>query len=148
MQPFHANPIPNILEVWAVNLGPERAGRAWAWRRIRDAGGRLSFGTDWPVVDLDPRFGIHTAITRRTLDGKPEGGFVPEERLPLEEVLDAWTAGSAYASFEEERKGRLIPGMLADIVVLSTDVFAAPAEEAGRFEVRATVFDGRLVYSR
>jgi predicted amidohydrolase YtcJ len=148
MQPFHANPIPNVLEVWAVNLGPERAARAWAWKSIQDSGGRLAFGTDWPVVDLDPRPGIHTALTRRTLEGKPEGGFVPEQRLPLEDVLDAWTAGSAYASFEEERKGTLSPGMLADIVVLSMDLFSAPIETIKDFEVETTVFDGRVVYSR
>jgi predicted amidohydrolase YtcJ len=81
MQPFHANPIPNVLEVWAVNLGPERASRAWAWKSILDAGGRLTFGTDWPVVELDPRQGIHTALTRLTLDRKPPGGFGPQQRL-------------------------------------------------------------------
>jgi predicted amidohydrolase YtcJ len=148
MQPFHANPIPNVLEVWAVNIGPERASRAWVWKSIREASGRLSFGTDWPVVDLDPRPGIHTALTRRTLDGKPEEGFGPEQRLPLDVVLDTWTLGSAYASFEEERKGTLARGMLADIVVLSTDVFARPIDEVKDFEVEATVFDGRVVYSR
>jgi predicted amidohydrolase YtcJ len=148
MQPFHANPITNVLEVWAVNIGPERASRAWVWRSIREASGRLTFGTDWPVVDLDPRLGIHTALTRQTLDGKPEGSFVPEQRLPLDVVLDAWTAGSAYASFEEERKGTLAPGMLADIVVMSGDLFAAPTEKVKDFEVEATIFDGRVVYSR
>jgi predicted amidohydrolase YtcJ len=148
MQPFHANPIQNVLEVWAVNVGPERASRAWAWKSIQDAGGRLGFGTDWPVVDLDPRPGIHTALTRQTLDGRPEGGFVPGQRLPLASVLDAWTSGSAYASFEEERKGTLAPGMLADIVVLSEDVFAVPIEKVKDFEVETTVFDGRVVYSR
>ncbi|HSF16909.1 MAG TPA: amidohydrolase [Vicinamibacteria bacterium] len=148
MQPFHANPIPNVLEVWAVNLGPERASRAWAWKSIQDKGGRLAFGTDWPVVDIDPRPGIHTALTRRTLEGKPEGGFVPGERLPLEDVLDAWTAGSAYASFEEERKGTLGPGMVADIVILSKDLFALPVEEVRNFEVVTTLVDGKVVYSR
>ncbi len=148
MQPFHATPIQNVLEVWAVNLGPERASRAWSWKSIQDAGGRLAFGTDWPVVDLDPRPGIHTALTRRTLEGMPEDGFVPGQRLTLELVLDAWTAGSAYASFEEERKGRLAPGMLADLVVLSKDVFAEPFEKVKDFEVETTVFDGRIVYSR
>ena len=77
MQPFHANPIPNVLEVWAVNIGPERASRAWAWKSIQDAGGRLTFGTDWPVVELDPRQGMHTALTRRTLDGKARGRVRP-----------------------------------------------------------------------
>ncbi len=147
MQPFHANPIQNVLEVWAVNLGPERASRAWAWKSIRDSGGRLAFGTDWPVVDIDPRPGIHTALTRQTLDGNPEGGFAPEQRLPLEDILDTWTAESAYASFEEGRKGTLAPGMLADIVVLSMDVFAVPIEKVKDFQVATTVFDGRVVYS-
>jgi hypothetical protein len=148
MQPFHASPNQNVLDVWAGNLGPERTSRAWAWKRIRDAGGRIAFGTDWPVVDIDPRPGIHTALTRKTLDGKPENGFVPEEALPLGVVLDAWTSGSAYASFEEERKGTLSPGMLADLVVLSTDVFAVPVESVKDFEVVTTIFDGKVVYSR
>jgi predicted amidohydrolase YtcJ len=148
MQPFHANPIQNVLEVWAVNLGPERASRAWAWKRIREAGATLAFGTDWPVVSIDPRQGIHTALTRMTLDGKPADGFVPEERLPLRDVLDTWTAGSAYASFEEHRKGKLAPGMLADIVVLSTDIFAVPLDQVMDFDVEATVFNGKVVYER
>jgi predicted amidohydrolase YtcJ len=99
-------------------------------------------------VGIDPRPGIHTALTRRTLEGKPEGGFVPEERLPLEDVLDAWTAGSAYASFEEERKGILAPGMLADVVILSKDLFAVPVEEVKDFEVVTTIVDGKVAYSR
>ena len=148
MQPFHANPIQNVLEVWAVNLGPERASRAWAWKSIQDAGGRLAFGTDWPVVDIVPQPGIHTALTRQTLDGEPEGGFVPEQRLPLKNVLDVWAAGSAYASFEDERKGTLAPGMLADVVVLSIDLFDVPVENVKDFEVETTIFDGRVVYSR
>jgi predicted amidohydrolase YtcJ len=91
---------------------------------------------------------MHTALTRQTLDGKPEGGFVPEQRLALDVVVDAWTAGPAYASFEEERKGTLAPGMLADIVVMSGDLFAAPAEKVKDFEVETTIFDGRVVYTR
>ena len=146
MQPYHAGPNQNVLEVWAGNIGPERASRAWAWKSIHDAGGRLAFGTDWPVVGLDPRPGIHTALTRQTFDGKPPGGFVPDERLPLNDVLDAWTAGSAYASFDEEEKGVLAPGKLADIVVLSKDVFALPVEEVHTYEIVATIFDGELVY--
>jgi predicted amidohydrolase YtcJ len=148
MQPFHADPNANVLEVWAVNLGPERASRAWAWKTILDAGGRLTFGTDWPVVDLDPRPGIRTALTRKTRDGKPDGGFGPGQRLPLATVVDAWTSGPAYASFEEGRKGTLAPGMLADVVVLSTDVFKESPEKAADFEVETTIFDGQVVYSR
>lgn len=148
MQPFHANPIPNVLEVWAVNIGPERASRAWAWKSIQDAGGRLTFGTDWPVVELDPRQGMHTALTRRTLDGKPEGGFGPEQRLPLRAVVDAWTAGPAWSSFEEARKGRLAPGLLADLVILSKDIFKEPADRVKDFEVVTTVMGGKVVYGR
>jgi predicted amidohydrolase YtcJ len=148
MQPYHAGPNQNVLEVWAGNIGPERASRAWAWKSLQDAGGRLAFGTDWPVVDLDPRPGIHTALTRQTYAGEPEGGFVPDERLPLSNVLDAWTAGSAYASFDEDEKGVLAPGKLADIVVLSKDVFSVPVEEVHTYEVVATVFDGKVVYER
>jgi predicted amidohydrolase YtcJ len=148
MQPFHANPIPNVLDVWAVNLGPERASRAWAWKSIFDSGGRLTFGTDWPVVDLDPRQGIHVALTRRTLKGNPEGGFRPEQRLPLRTVIDAWTAGPAYASFEDQRKGTLAPGMLADLVVLSKDIFKEPTDKVKDFEVVTTILDGKVVYTR
>jgi hypothetical protein len=148
MQPFHATPIRNLLDVWAVNAGPDRASRAWAWKSIAAAGGHLAFGTDWPVVELDPRPGIHTALTRLTLDGKPEGGFVPSERLPLADVIDAWTYGTAYASFEDERKGTLAPGLLADIVVLSADIFAMPVEQVKDVQVAHTIFDGRIVYSR
>jgi hypothetical protein len=148
MQPFHASPISNVLDVWAVNLGPERASRAWAWKRIQDAGARLAFGTDFPVVGIDPRPGIHTALTRTTLDGKPQGGFVSGERLPLANVLDSWTTGSAYASFEEGRKGTLAPGMLADVIVLARNVFTWPVEKVKDFEVMITVFDGKIVYSR
>lgn len=146
MQPNHATPIPNVLDVWAVNLGPERASRAWVWKSIHDAGGRLAFGTDWPVVDLDPREGINTALTRETLEGKPPGGFGADQRLPLGTVIDAWTSGSAYASFEDARKGSLGPGMLADVVVLSTDIFKEAPGNVKNFKVVTTIFDGKVVY--
>lgn len=148
MQPFHASPIPNVLNVWAVNVGPERASRAWAWKSIADAGGRLTFGTDWPVVGLDPRPGIHTALTRRTLGGEPAEGFGPQQRLPLSMVVDGWTSGPAYASFEDTRKGTLSTGKLADIVVLSTNIFEQPPDKVKDFEVVTTILDGRVVYTR
>ena len=111
-------------------------------------GRRLTFGTDWPVVELDPRQGMHTALTRRTLDGKPEGGFGPEQRLPLRAVVDAWTAEPAWSSFEEGRKGRLAPGLLADLVVLSKDIFKEPADKVKDFEVVTTIMGGKVVYGR
>jgi hypothetical protein len=148
MQPFHASPNQNVLDVWAVNVGPERAARAWAWKSIHDAGGHLAFGTDWPVVGIDPRPGMHTALTRQTMQGVPAGGFNPAERLPLSTVLETYTAGSAYAGFDEKRVGMLKVGMLADVVVWSGDLFARPVDQVKDAEVTMTIFDGRVVYEK
>src|SRR6266436_733913 len=83
MQPLHAYPGSDTLDVWARNTGPDRASRAWAWKSIADAGGRLAFGSDWPVVTLNPWEGVQTAVTRQTSEGQPEAGFVPEQRLTV-----------------------------------------------------------------
>jgi hypothetical protein len=146
MQPFHASPNDNVLNVWAVNLGPERAGRAWVWKSLKDEGAHLAFGTDWPVVGLDPRPGIHTALTRQTPEGKPADGFVPSQRLPLATVLETYTAGSAWAEFDDQRKGILRAGMLADVVIWSADLFALPVDKVKDASVRMTIFDGKVVY--
>ncbi len=146
MQPMHANPNGNIFNVWAVNLGPERAERAWAWKSIRDAGGRLAFGTDWPVVGLDPRPGLHVAIFRQTPDGKPAEGFVPSQRLEPITALEAYTTGSSYAEFAENERGTLAPGMLADVVVWDRD-WLRDSPQPMNAHVTFTLFDGRIVYS-
>lgn len=146
MQPFHANPNSNIFNVWAVNLGPERASRAWSWKSIQDAGGRLAFGTDWPVVGLDPIPGLHTALTRQTLGGQPAGGFIPEQRLPLRDALQAYTNGAAYAEFAEREKGRLEAGMLADVVIWDRDIFAAAVDQVKNSRVLKTIYDGQVVF--
>lgn len=145
-QPFHGT--PDSLAVWTANIGPDRASRGWAYGSIRAAGGRLAFGSDWPVVSMDPRIEIHTAVNRTSLSGEPAGGWVPNERIPLAAAIDAYTSGAAYASFDETRKGTIAPGMLADLVVLSTDVFAAPPGKFLDAKVAATIFDGRVVYPR
>ena len=146
MQPFHASPNRNVLDIWAVNIGPERASRAWSWRSIHDAGGRLAFGTDWPVVGIDPRPGIHTALTRQTATGLPPGGFVPSQRLPLATVLESYSTAAAYAEFQEAKKGTLTPGMLADLVVWNRDIFALPVDSVKDASVRLTVLDGKVVF--
>ena len=146
MQPYHANPNSNIFGVWAVNLGAERASRAWVWKSIKDAGGQLAFGSDWPVVGLDPRLGMHTALTRQTLRGEPSEGFVPEQRLPLEAVLDAYTRGSAFAEFADESKGSLTAGRLADLVIWDHDLFSLPVDQVHTAKVRTTIVRGRVVY--
>jgi predicted amidohydrolase YtcJ len=148
MQPFHANPDPTMGTVWNANIGPERASRAWLWQSIAKAGGRLAFGSDWPVVSLDPRMGLQLAANRMSPDGEPEGGSIPEERLPLTTIIDAYSSGAAYASFDEQRKGTLAKGMLADIVIFSTDIFKAPPERVLDAVVDVTIFDGKVVYER
>ena len=148
MQPFHANPSPNQIDVWAANIGPDRASRGWAYASISKAGGRLAFGSDWPVVSLDPRLGLNMAVNRTTPDGTPPGGWYPQERITLARALEAYTSGAAYASFDEQRKGRIAPGMLADLVVLSHDVFELPAGQLLDAVVTHTIFDGKVVYER
>ena len=107
MQPYHGDPSPNQIGVWAGNIGPERASRAWAWRSIHEAGGVLAFGSDWPVVPFDPFIALNNAVNRQTVDGEPAGGWLPAERLPLADALEAYTAGSAFAAFAEHRRGRV-----------------------------------------
>lgn len=148
MQPFHANPSPNQIDVWAANIGPERASRGWSYASIAKAGGRLAFGSDWPVVTIDPRLGLNMAVNRTTPEGTPEGGWYPKERVALARALEAYTSGAAYASFDEQRKGRLVPGMLADLVVLSEDIFDLPAAKLLDAVVTHTIFDGQVVYER
>ena len=148
MQPFHANPSPNQIDVWAGNIGPERASRGWVYRSIRDGGGRLAFGSDWPVVTIDPRFGLNMAVNRTTPEGTPADGWYPDQRLPLPLAIEAYTSGAAYASFDEQRKGRIVPGMLADLVVLTTDIFTVPPAKLVDAAVGVTIFDGKVVYER
>ncbi len=146
MQPFHAYPEPNLLKVWAVNVGPERLERAFAWNSIASAGGRLVFGSDWPVVTMDPLIGLHNAVLREDTDGKPEGGFVPKERVSLEQAIAAYTINGAFASFEEDVKGSIKEGKLADVVVIKPDIFQVRPLDIHRAKVALTVFNGREVY--
>lgn len=127
---------------WPDNLGPARAARAWAWKSIRDAGGRITFGSDWPVAPLDPAPGIVLASTRMG------PASAASQRLPVADVLHSYTLAPAYASFEEHRKGTLAPGMLADIVVLATDVLSGRPIAPADVVVQATIFDGKVVYER
>ena len=146
--PFHANPTPAQLTVWTTNIGPDRSSRGWICRTMQQAGARMVFGSDWPVVALDPRLEINMAVTRRTAEGLPAEGWLPDQAIPLDSAIDTITAAGAYASFDETRKGRLAPGMLADIVILSKDVFAQPP---GRFldaVVTTTILDGKLTFAR
>jgi predicted amidohydrolase YtcJ len=146
MQPQHAEPVKNLLEVWAPNLGAERAARGWPWASILRSGAKLAFGTDWPVVPLDPAASLHVAVNRQTRGGDPPGGWLPNERLSLAEAIAAWTSGAAYAEHMDRRKGSFEVGMLADIAVLDRDLSTTPSSEIASIKVEATAVGGRLIY--
>jgi predicted amidohydrolase YtcJ len=146
MQPQHAEPNRNLFEIWSPNIGAERAAYGWPWRSILHSGAHVAFGTDWPVVPLDPAASLHVAVTRQTKAGEPAGGWLPDQRFKLAEALAAWTWGGAFAEHTEDRKGALAEGMLADIAVLDRNVLAAPLSELHALKVAATIVGGRVVY--
>jgi predicted amidohydrolase YtcJ len=143
MQPYHAIDDGRWAE---KRIGHERARSSYAWKSMLDAGAVLAFGSDWPVAPLDPLLGIYAAVTRATLDGKNPGGWFPEQRLTVDEALRAYTLGAAYAAFEENDKGTIAPGKLADVVVLSEDLFRIPPERIKDVRVEITLVGGRVVY--
>jgi hypothetical protein len=143
MQPYHAIDDGRWAE---KRLGHERTRWSYAWKSMLDAGAALAFGSDWPVAPLDPLLGIYAAATRATLDGKNPGGWFPEQRLTVSEALRAYTQGCAYASFEEKDKGTLSTGKLADLVVLSEDLFRIPPERIKDVHVEITMVGGKVVY--
>ncbi len=146
MQPLHANPDQNNFNVWSKNAGPDRASRAWVWRPIEASRGRLAFGSDWPVVTSDVFRGLYCATTRKTREGTPAGGWLPELKVSLESALRHYTIDGAYASFEENEKGSISVGKRADLVVLSEDLFKTPPETLLKTRVLLTLMDGKPVY--
>jgi predicted amidohydrolase YtcJ len=147
LQPVSA-PVDARMERWLHRVGPERAARAWPAASIAAAGGRLALGSGWPAAALNPLAVIHAAVNRTPPAGPFETMSIPEEGISLKRAIDAYTSVPAYASFDEQRKGVLKAGMLADIVVLSGDIFKTPAARLASTEVEATIFDGRVVYRR
>lgn len=143
MQPYHAIDDGRWAE---KRIGPERIRTTYAFRRLLDAGAALSFGSDWTVAPMDVRLGIYAAMTRRTTDGENPEGWVPEEKISLEEALTAYTYGSAFAGFMEEKVGRLEPGKYADLVVLSRDLFQVDPLEIPIVQVEMTLVGGEVVY--
>jgi predicted amidohydrolase YtcJ len=137
MQPLHAT--LGGLQTWSGNLGPERVPLGWAARSLSAAGAHLAFGSDSPVLPLDPLAALRAAVRRPEVHAN--------EQLTLKSAINAWTSGAAWASFDDHRKGTLKPGMLADLVILSTDIFAGP-KQLDAAEVTMTVFDGKVVYKR
>ena len=145
MQPYHA--IDDGRWAWK-RVSPDVLKGTYAFRSLLDSGAVLAFGSDWEVAPLEPLMGIYAAVTRRTLDGKNPGGWIPEQKITAAEALRAYTVGSAYASFDENLKGSIEPGKLADMAVLSDDVLEIRPESIDKTRVVMTVFDGKVIYSR
>lgn len=146
MQPLHANPDQNNETVWSRNVGPERATRGFAWRLIERSGGRLAFGSDWPVVTPDVFRGLYCAVARKTREGKPAGGWQPQLAVSVDSALRHYTIDAAWAGFGETERGSIRVGKRADLVVLSRDILAAPPEEILQTRVLLTLFEGRPVW--
>ena len=146
MQPLHAYPDEDTLGIWARNVGKERAQRAWVWRSIEQSGGKLAFGSDWPVVTISPWPGVQDAVTRQTKKGTPPEGFVPQQRLSLEDTIRAYTLGAAFAGHREGAEGSLEPGKLADLIVLSQDLFRIEPSAIVKTKVMMTMVGGKVVY--
>jgi len=147
MQPLHAYPDDDTLKAWAPNVGPERAQRAWAWHSIQAAGGVLAFGSDWPVVTLSPWKGLQNAVTRQTTEGEPKGGWIPSERISLADAIKGYTLNAAFAGHREKTEGSLEPGKLADLIVISQDLFKVDPMKIGETKVLLTMVGGRVVYN-
>jgi predicted amidohydrolase YtcJ len=142
MQPYHCIDDGRWAE---KRIGPERAKTTYAFRSLLDAGATLAFGSDWDVAPMSPIMGIYGAVTRRTLDGKHPDGWVPEQKITVEEAVRAYTMGSAYASFEDKIKGSIEPGKLADLIVLSDDIFSINPVKIADTKVQLVIFDGKIL---
>jgi predicted amidohydrolase YtcJ len=132
---------------WAPGiLGPEREREGYRWRSLLEAGARLAFGTDYPVEPIDPFRGLYASVTREFAAGGPDGGWIPAEKITIEQAITAYTKDAAYAEFEDRRKGTLAPGMLGDVVVLDRDLTAVAPAELLETKVLYTIVDGRIRY--
>jgi len=143
MQPTHAtSDMP-----WAEErIGPDRIKGAYAWRKVLDAGGRLALGSDFPVEDVNPFYGIYSAVTRQDHDGKPPGGWTPSEKLTLAEAVRGFTLDAAFAAFEDETRGSIEPGKWADFTIVDGDFASAVPSEIWKTRVRYTLVNGEVVY--
>jgi predicted amidohydrolase YtcJ len=143
VQPYHAIDDGRFAE---GHIGHDRASRTYAFRTFLDHGVRLAFGTDWEVAPLDPVLGLYAAVTRATLDDKNPNGWFPEQKLTVAEAVEAYTMGSAYAEFQEKEKGSLTPGKLADMVLLSDDIFTIAPASIRDVKALKTIVGGKLVW--
>ncbi len=145
MQPIHAE--PGTSSVWSKAVGEKRLPNSFAWASMLQNKAMLVFSSDWPAcVSLNPIRGLHTAVNRRTTDGQPPEGWVPNQKLSMQDALYAYTYGGAYASHEENVKGKIASGYFADLVVLSQDLFSIEPMKTYETKVLMTVFNGNIIF--
>jgi predicted amidohydrolase YtcJ len=143
VQPYHAIDDGRWAE---ARIGHDRASRTYAFRTFLNHGVRLAFGTDWDVAPLNPMLTLYAAVTRATLDGKNPNGWFPEQKLTVPEAVEFYTMGSAYAEFQEKQKGSITPGKLADMVLLSDDIFSIDPVKIRDVKVLQTIVGGKVVF--
>ncbi len=150
VNPYH---ISDDMRWMEERIGHERCKGAYAFKSLLDNGTMLSFGSDWPgtsaaLYHMHPRYLIYAAVTRKTLKGTPEGGWFPEQRISVAEAIKAYTFNNAYAAFEDELRGSLEPGKLADITVFDRNLLEIPEDEILNVEVEYTIVDGKIVFMK
>jgi predicted amidohydrolase YtcJ len=143
VQPYHAIDDGRWAE---TRIGHDRASRTYAFRTFLDHGVRLALGTDWNVAPLNPMLTIYAAVTRATLDGRAPKGWFPEQKLTVAEAVEAYTMGSAYAEFQEKEKGSVTPGKLADLVLLSDDIFSIDPVKIRDVKIVKTIVGGKITW--
>ncbi|MBL7858979.1 MAG: amidohydrolase [Cyclobacteriaceae bacterium] len=147
MEPIHAE--PGTIAVWAKAVGEKRLPYSFAWASFLKSNAKLVFSSDWPAcVSINPIRGLHTAVNRRTIDGNPPDGWVPEQKISMHDALYAYTMGGAYSSGEEHVKGKIKPGYLADIILFSHDLFSIDPMKTHETKVVLTIFDGKVIYQQ
>ena len=134
---------------WAEKrIGHERCKTTYAFRSFLDNGVKMCFGSDWTVAPLNPLLGIYAAVTRRTIDGATPQGWFPEQKITVKEAIEAYTMNNAYAAYEENEKGSITVGKLADLVVLEEDILSIDPVKIEKVEVAMTILGGKVVYDR
>ncbi len=146
MEPIHADPA--TIKIWEDAIGLMRLPNSFAWASMLQNNVFLVFSSDWPAcIDLNPIHGLHTAVNRRTIKGLPKDGWVPKQRIPIGKALSAYTLAGAYSSFEDNVKGKIAPGYLADLIVFSKDLFTMDPMNIHETQIMMTIFDGKIIYT-
>src|SRR4029077_3768697 len=143
---LHSYPDADTLDVWARNVGPERATRAWLWKTIADDGGHYAFGSDGTFVTLNPFEGIQVAVTRQTTDGKPPCGFISSQRLTVAKAIEGYTPDAAYAGRREKTEGWRETGKLADLIIVDRNLLEIDPQNIHETKVVFTIVGGEVVY--